>query len=344
MLPRAPFRPDDLAVVEHERRAGRAQGVDRRLDNRLQRLLEVERLGHGLGDPRQRLELVDPALRLRVELRVLDRLRDLGRDRQEQLDLGRAELARLPCPDVQRARELLPGQDGHREDRLVLVLGEVRERLEALVQVCLRWDHHGRPRLGRRPGDALPRAHPRAAGHLLDPRAVRRAQHELVGLLVVEVDEARVGLERLGHLAGNEREHLLEVERGIDRRARLGQEPKVATGFVHQPSVGAAYRRFTRSADCDCSRQVASGPMSVPASALLQTPGFLVADAHGRFVGRVECPMYGTQPDMPDALAVRRGLFGRGRRLVPADAIDQIDGSSGVVGLRVERDSLRSFL
>ena len=84
--------------------------------------------------------------------------------------------------------------------------------------------------------------------------------------------------------------------------------------------------------------------MSVPASALLQTPGYLVADARGRFVGRVECPMYGTQPDLPDALAVRRGFLGRRRRVVPADAIDQIDGSSGVVGLRVERDSLRIFL
>jgi len=54
--------------------------------------------------------------------------------------------------------------------------------------------------------------------------------------------------------------------------------------------------------------------------------------------------MYGTQPDVPDALSVRKGLFVRRRRLVPAEAIDQIDGSSGVVGLRVERDSLRSFL
>lgn len=84
--------------------------------------------------------------------------------------------------------------------------------------------------------------------------------------------------------------------------------------------------------------------MSVPAAALLQTSGFLVADAHGRVVGRVECPMYGKEPDLPDALSVRRGLFGRRRRLVPADAIEQIDGTSGVVGLRVERDSLRSFL
>jgi hypothetical protein len=84
--------------------------------------------------------------------------------------------------------------------------------------------------------------------------------------------------------------------------------------------------------------------MSVPASALLQASGFLVADAHGRVVGRVECAMYGTQPDVPDALSVRRGFFGRRRRLVPADAIDQIDGTSGVVGLRVDRDALRRFL
>jgi hypothetical protein len=84
--------------------------------------------------------------------------------------------------------------------------------------------------------------------------------------------------------------------------------------------------------------------MSVPASALLQASGFLVADAHGRVVGRVECAMYGTQPDVPDALSVRRGFFGRRRRLVPADAIDQIDGTSGVVGLSVDRDALRRFL
>ncbi len=82
--------------------------------------------------------------------------------------------------------------------------------------------------------------------------------------------------------------------------------------------------------------------MSVPASALLQTPGYLVADAQGRLVGRVECPMYGT-PEIPDALSVRNG-FTRRRRLVPAEAIDQIDRMSGVVGLRVERESLRSFL
>jgi hypothetical protein len=84
--------------------------------------------------------------------------------------------------------------------------------------------------------------------------------------------------------------------------------------------------------------------MSVPASELLRTSGYLVADARGRLVGRVECPMYGTEPDLPDALSVRRGFFARRRRVVPASAIDQIDGTSGVIGLLVERESLRSFL
>ena len=77
---------------------------------------------------------------------------------------------------------------------------------------------------------------------------------------------------------------------------------------------------------------------------LRRTAGFLVADARGRLVGRVECPMYGTAPDRPDALSVRSGFLSRRRRLVPAEAIEQIDDSSGVIGLRIERDSLRRFL
>ena len=54
--------------------------------------------------------------------------------------------------------------------------------------------------------------------------------------------------------------------------------------------------------------------------------------------------MYGTAPDVPDALAVRAGFFPRRRRLVPAEAIEQIDGESGVIGLSVEREKIRSFL
>jgi hypothetical protein len=75
-----------------------------------------------------------------------------------------------------------------------------------------------------------------------------------------------------------------------------------------------------------------------------RTRGFFVADDRGRPVGRVECPMYGTSPDEPDALAVRAGVLLRRRRLVPADAIDCIDEAGGVIGLRVARESIRRFL
>ena len=84
--------------------------------------------------------------------------------------------------------------------------------------------------------------------------------------------------------------------------------------------------------------------MSVPRSDLLRTIGYLVADAHGRIVGRVEGPMYGSEPDVPDALAVRSGFLSRRRRLVPAEAIHEIDGRSGVVGLSVDREAILSFL
>ena len=81
---------------------------------------------------------------------------------------------------------------------------------------------------------------------------------------------------------------------------------------------------------------------AVAAIDLTSTTGYLVADVRGRVVGKVEAPMYGTSPDVPDALAVRRG-FMRRRRIVPAEAITAIDGRSGVIGLRLVRESIRSF-
>jgi hypothetical protein len=84
--------------------------------------------------------------------------------------------------------------------------------------------------------------------------------------------------------------------------------------------------------------------MSALALDLRHTTGYLVADARGRIVGKVECPMYGTSPETPDALSVRSGFLSRKRRLVPAETIEQIDGGSKVIGLRIERDSIRTFL
>jgi hypothetical protein len=74
------------------------------------------------------------------------------------------------------------------------------------------------------------------------------------------------------------------------------------------------------------------------------TIGYVVADVRGRIVGRVECLMYGRTPDVPDALSVRSGFLSRRRRLVPAEAISDIDGTSGVVGLSVDRETIRFFL
>jgi hypothetical protein len=83
--------------------------------------------------------------------------------------------------------------------------------------------------------------------------------------------------------------------------------------------------------------------MSTVAFDLRSVKGFVVADARGRIIGKVEAPMYGTQPDVPDALAVRSGFL-RGRRLVPAEAIGAIDERSRVIGLSVGRESIRTFL
>jgi hypothetical protein len=77
---------------------------------------------------------------------------------------------------------------------------------------------------------------------------------------------------------------------------------------------------------------------------LTSTAGYVVSDNAGRLVGRVECPMYGTAPNVPDALSVRAGRFSRHRRLVPADTIAEIDQVGRVIELRVAREAIRRFL
>lgn len=75
-----------------------------------------------------------------------------------------------------------------------------------------------------------------------------------------------------------------------------------------------------------------------------RTIGFLVADARGRIVGKIERAMYGRVKDVPDALAVRSGFLSRRRRLVPAETIVEIDDRSRVIGLGVDREAIRGFL
>jgi hypothetical protein len=78
--------------------------------------------------------------------------------------------------------------------------------------------------------------------------------------------------------------------------------------------------------------------------AIGEISGFLVADVRGRLVGQVECPMYGTAPGEPDALAVRSGLLRRRRFIVPNTAIETIDDRSRVIGLRLASEDLQRFL
>jgi hypothetical protein len=65
------------------------------------------------------------------------------------------------------------------------------------------------------------------------------AQDELVAALVIEVDEAGVGLERGGDLLRDEVEDFLEVERRIDGGRRFGQQPKVPLARTPGNIVGS---------------------------------------------------------------------------------------------------------
>src|SRR5207249_4077069 len=114
-----------------------------------------------------------------------------------------------------------------------------------------------------RAGDPLAGAHPRPLGHLGDARAVGGAKHELAGALVVEVDEAGVGVECVSDLRRDLAEHLLEVEGRVDGLDRLGQEAEMAFAGVHPP-------RSVRTA-----REDRLGPVT-PATTPSAGPGRLV--------------------------------------------------------------------
>ncbi len=357
----ATLGPSDRAVLEHERRPGRRERVHRGLHDRLERFLEVERLRDRAGDAGERLELMHASLRLLVELRVLDRLGHLGGDRQQELDLVLSEDAPLARAHVEGTLEpLAASEDRHGEDRLVLVLGQVGEVLEARVEVGLRGDHDGGALLRGRAGDPLPRPHARPLGHLFDARAVRRAQDELLGPLVEEVDEAGVGPKRVGDLRRNLREHLLEVEGRVDRLDRLREQLEMALAPVHSqlkgtharpgPATASGSSIPARSSQSPYAQQrIPTSPSNTVESVtsvepdLRETVGYVVADASGRIVGRVECPCSAALPKCPTRSRCGRGSSSR-RRLVPAESIEQIDGGTRVIGLRIERESIRSFL
>jgi hypothetical protein len=70
---------------------------------------------------------------------------------------------------------------------------------------------------------------------------------------------------------------------------------------------------------------------------LQASEGFLVADARGRVVGRVERAI---ASEDGARLTVRGRLPLRRRHIVPAAAIEEIDQASGVIALRIGRADL----
>ena len=77
---------------------------------------------------------------------------------------------------------------------------------------------------------------------------------------------------------------------------------------------------------------------AVDPNVLQATIGYLAVDARGRIVGRVER----ASADGHGRLTVRGSLPFRRRRVVLATEIEDIDETSGVVALRVERSDLRA--
>lgn len=75
-----------------------------------------------------------------------------------------------------------------------------------------------------------------------------------------------------------------------------------------------------------------------------RTVGYLVADVSGKRVGHVEAPLYGTEPDHADALAVcSDGLFHR-HFIVPGEAVEAVDDVGRVISLSLEQRQLTRFL
>ena len=75
-----------------------------------------------------------------------------------------------------------------------------------------------------------------------------------------------------------------------------------------------------------------------------ETCGFSVSDSAGRKVGHVECAMYGTKPDVPDAVAVVSDGWLHHHFVVPATQIRMVDASTGEIVLRSKLRELRRFL
>jgi hypothetical protein len=84
------------------------------------------------------------------------------------------------------------------------------------------------------------------------------------------------------------------------------------------------------------------GARSRPHADFGRISGFLVVDVHGRVAGRVDPSPQSESGESQGALPIRFGVLRVRRCLVPADLIEQIDGRSKVIALRIDRKTLRA--
>ena len=164
----------------------------------------------------------------------------------DQLNLAAAVLVRFTMLDVDHADQLAARQHRHRQERVVAILGQLVEGLEARVLPCAATHRHRLAMFGHPPGDAFAHAQLQPADDI-EVRRLRGAQHQV--LVLEHVDEA--GVTR--HHGGDELHHALE--HGIERVGRRNAGANLVKGvdrriLGHSPlnrSTGRARSTFWRA-------------------------------------------------------------------------------------------------
>ena len=234
-----PRTPDPEAPGRVERRPAPGQHAHRIQDGRdpgpVQRqpreaLVDVVR-NPDLGQ----LEL-EPAL----ELAPLEEAGHLPRDRAQEIDVGRGEIALLDALHVEHADQPRAGLDRNREHGVEALLVEARDPLPVRLPAHL-GDDHLAPGLGHPARDALADAHRDLADHLL-VEPVGRRQQQVATVRLEQVEGADVGAHRRRGLPDDQLHQLARLLRGRRGLGQPLQEFELAHGQaeVGLPGLGHA--------------------------------------------------------------------------------------------------------
>ena len=262
---------DDVGPVRRARRGGaHAQPVAARLEQvdaqrlgaeQAERLLDrhreqvVDRLGARdvPAELRELLELAQRAPRALVQARVLDRVGHERGDVQQEGGVLRAEHARgLGVQRDHADHALALGDQRHRHERLVLLLLELGEVLDARVGERLLRDEDRLPVLQHPAGDALARRHRDAAAEM---RVALRggAQHDAPPAVLAQEDVGRVRDDGVVDEPHDRAQHLLEIERRVDGVDDLVEDAELVL-LRRTRAVGCGYGCAQRSHEWTLAR------------------------------------------------------------------------------------------